>query len=299
MTTSDSTPEYRIGTASWTDPTLLKAGFYPPAAKSAEARLHFYADHFNTVEVDSTYYALPNERNAVLWVARTPPGFQFNVKAFAALTRHAADTRALPEAVKALLPAEARHAPRLDRPSPEVLDCCFELFGKALEPLRQAGKLGCILLQFPPWFTAAENNEAYVDLCRARMAGDRLAIEFRHPSWFNGRTQRTLDFLRQRGLALVCADAPPAPAIARPPLASTAETAYVRFHGRNRQAWFQRHVTAAERFKYCYSDEELHQAAGRLRQLRDAKVVYAIFNNCYADYGVRNASTLKKLMAYG
>lgn len=293
---SDSIPEYRVGTASWTDPTLLKAGFYPPSAKSAEARLRFYADHFNTVEVDSTYYALPDERNAALWNARTPDDFRFNIKAFASLTQHHADTRALPHAVKSLLPPEALRQPRLDHPAPAVVDCCFEIFRQALEPLRQAGKLGCILFQFPPWFTARASNEAYIDFCRARMPDDRLAIEFRHPSWFNDHTRHTVDFLAERHLSLVCLDAPQAPSIPTPPYVPTAEVAYVRFHGRNRQAWFQRTTTAAERFKYLYSDDELRQVSQTFRQLRDAKVVYAIFNNCYADYGVRNASTLKRLL---
>jgi uncharacterized protein YecE (DUF72 family) len=258
--------------------------------------LRFYASHFNTVEVDSTYYALPNQRNAALWTARTPADFRFNVKAFAALTRHEADTRALPEAVTTLLSAETLRQPRLAHPEPDVLDCCFALFRQALEPLRQAGKLGCILLQFPPWFTAGERNEAYIDFCRTRLPADRLAIEFRHPSWFNAHTQRTLDFLAERQLSLVCPDAPQARGIARAPLVSTTEVVYARFHGRNRQAWFQRNTTAAERFKYLYSDAELNEAAHALRQLREAKVVYAIFNNCYADYGVRNASTLKQLL---
>jgi uncharacterized protein YecE (DUF72 family) len=290
-------PEYRVGTASWTDPTLLAAGFYPRSARTAEARLRFYAAHFPTVEVDSTYYALPGERNAVLWAQRTPETFRFSIKAFALLTQHAAETRALPQPLAALLPEAALREPRLSHPAAEVLDLSFELFRGALDPLRQAGKLGCILFQFPPWFVAGERNEAYIDSCRARLPGDRLAIEFRHASWFGERTPRTLDFLATRGLPLVCVDAPAAPSIAHPPYALTSDVAYVRFHGRNRQAWFQRASTAAQRFKYLYTDAELSECASRIRSLGDARVVYAIFNNCYADYGVRNALTLQQLLA--
>jgi uncharacterized protein YecE (DUF72 family) len=291
-----SPPQYRVGTASWTDPTLLKAGFYPQTAKSAEARLRFYADHFDTVEVDSTYYALPNERNAALWAERTPDDFRFNVKAFALLTQHQAETRALPTPVRNLIPKPALEQARFGHPSPEVLDLCFEMFRGALQPLRRAGKLGCILFQFPPWFTARATNEEYIDYCREHMDGDRLAIEFRHASWFGDRLQRTLDFLAGRQLLLVCLDAPKGPTIAKPPWIATADVAYARFHGHNRQAWFHRATTAAERFKYLYSDDELRQGAHKLRELSGARTVYVIFNNCYGDYGVRNASTMKRLL---
>lgn len=292
-------PAYRVGTASWTDPTLLRAGFYPATTKTAEARLRFYAEHFDTVEVDSTYYALPSERNATLWAQRTPDSFRFNIKAFALLTGHPAETRAFPTVLKELLPPESRREARVSHPPMEVLDLCFEMFRTALQPLRDAGKLGCILFQFPPWFTALPKNEAYIDLCGRRLPEDHLAIEFRHASWFDGRTSRTLDFLRQQHLALVCIDAPPAPSIARPPWTATAEVAYVRLHGRNRRAWFQHEGSAAQRFKYLYSDDELLACAAQVRQLRDASVVHVVFNNCYADYGVRNALTMQRLLRGG
>jgi uncharacterized protein YecE (DUF72 family) len=294
---AQSCPRYRVGTASWTDPTLLKAGFYPPSAKSAEARLRFYAHHFDTVEVDSTYYALPSERNAALWAERTPDDFHFNVKAFALLTQHQAETRALPQPVRDLVPKPALEGARFAHPSPEVLRLCFEMFRNALRPLRQAAKLGCVLFQFPPWFTARASNEAYIDYCREHMGGDRLAIEFRHASWFADRMQHTLDFLAERQLSLVCFDAPEAPSIPKPPFTATADVAYVRFHGHNRQAWFQHATTAAERFKYLYSDGELRAGTRQLRQLRGAETAYVIFNNCYGDYGVRNATTMKRLLA--
>jgi uncharacterized protein YecE (DUF72 family) len=293
-----STTQHYVGTASWTDPTLLATGFYPPAAKTAESRLRFYAQHFNTVEVDSTYYALPSERNAALWAQRTPETFRFNIKAFALLTQHPAETRALPQALKGMLSADLLHQARLTHPSHEVLQLSFEMFRGALQPLREARKLACVLLQFPPWFTARTEHEAYIDFCRIQLPDDQLAIEFRHPSWFDGgHGSRTLDFLRARQLSLVNIDAPQAPSIVRTPWITTTEVAYVRFHGRNRQAWFQHRGTAADRFKYLYSDAELHECAARVRQLGPARVTYAIFNNCYADYGVRNAMSFQRLLA--
>lgn len=274
----------------------MKTGFYPPEARSAESRLRFYADHFDTVEVDSTYYALPNERNAALWAVRTPADFDFTIKAFALLTQHQTDTRALPPAVRELIPADALREPRFGHPSPPVLDLCFAMFRSALQPLRAAGKLGCILFQFPPWFTARASNESYIDFCRERMGDDRLAIEFRHASWFGDRLRHTVDFLTDRNLSLVCFDAPDAPSIPKPPFTATADIAYVRFHGHNRQAWFQRKTTAAERFKYLYTDGELRDGARKLREVRGAKTAYVVFNNCYGDYGVRNAATMKELL---
>lgn len=294
---------YRVGTASWTDPTLLAAGFYPRSAKTAEARLRFYAERFHCVEVDSTYYALPAERNASLWAQRTPEGFHFNVKAFALLTQHPAETRALPAALKALLPPAALRLPRLSHPSERVLQLSFDMFRTALAPLRHAGKLGSILFQFPPWFVASPAHETYIDFCRTQLPDDHLAIEFRHASWFNDHTARTLELLTTNGLSLVCVDAPQAPGIVRPPFVSTHEIAYVRLHGRNRRAWFQRTASAAQRFKYLYSDAELRDCAAAVRGLHPSqpgasrpRVVYVIFNNCYADYGVRNALRMQRLL---
>jgi uncharacterized protein YecE (DUF72 family) len=296
-------PDYRIGTASWTDPTLLAAGFYPRTAKTAEARLRFYAEHFHTVEVDSTYYALPAERNARLWAERTPSDFQFNIKAFALLTQHPAETRALPAALKALLPAATLRQPRLSHPSDDLLERSFEMFRTALAPLRDAGKLGCVLFQFPPWFVASTAHQAYIDLCQARLPDDRLAIEFRHTSWLDGRTPQTLNFLAERRLSLVCIDAPVTSSIARPPFVATSDVAYVRLHGRNRRAWFQRATSAALRFDYWYSDAELRECAAAVRGLHPLtpgtpgpRIAYVIFNNCYADYGVRNARTMQALL---
>lgn len=296
MAAPSAPPRYRVGTASWTDPTLLATDFYPREARTAEQRLRFYAAHFDTVEVDSTYYALPSERNATLWAARTPDDFRFNIKAFAFLTQHAAETRALPQALRALLPAGALAQPRIEHPPAEARTLAFAMFHAALAPLERAGKLGCVLMQFPPWFNATPEHEAYIDCCRQELPGYRLAVEFRHRSWFEARGERTLRFLTERELPLVCLDAPAAAAIPVAPFTATTDIAYVRLHGRNREAWFKRHTTAAERFKYIYSDDELRDCAARVRRLEGARTVYVMFNNCYADYGVRNAAAMRGMI---
>lgn len=298
MRRSSHRPRFRVGTASWTDPSLLESGFYPPSATTAEARLRFYAQHFDTVEVDSTFYALPNQRNSYLWARRTPEDFMFHIKAFAALTQHPVEYRQLPRALRELLPAPSGEADtaRIRLPLGEALDLCFEMFASALEPLFRAGKLGCLLFQFPPWFTANDAHEGYLLFCRERLPEHRLAIEFRHRSWFGERAERTLALLRQHDLVHVILDLPAAPSLPTTPFVTTTDVGYVRLHGRNREAWFAKHERASERFRYLYSDEELQEIAQHIRRLSGAEVVHVIFNNCYRDYGVRNALTMAHLL---
>jgi uncharacterized protein YecE (DUF72 family) len=290
-------PLFRVGTASWTDPTLVSSGaFYPADAKTAEDRLRFYAEHFDTVEVDSPYYALPSEKNAELWNERTPEDFVFHVKAFALLTTHGADTARLPRPVKEMLTEAERAKPRLTRPSEEVRSLAFQMFGAALEPLRHAGKLGFLVFQFPPWFTATVGNARYIATCRERLPENDLAVEFRHPSWLvESRRERTLGLLRDLGAAHVIVDAPPAPGAVPAVFETTAEDAYVRLHGRNAENWAKKDLSAAERYKYLYSERELSDLAGRLRSLR-ARTAHVVFNNCYANFGVMNATTMKQIL---
>jgi uncharacterized protein YecE (DUF72 family) len=296
-----STPEFLVGTASWTDPTLVKSDlFYPPHIKTAEERLQFYAAQFRTVEVDSSYYALPSERNSRLWAERTPEGFIFNVKAFALLTQHAADTARLPIAIKEILPAAQKAARRLKDPPAEVLDLAFQMFWSALQPLRDAGKLGMLLFQFPPYFTCRTSNFDYIAGLHDRMPGASLAIEFRHPSWVvdGARRDATMKFLRDHGLTYVSVDAPVAPSTVPSFLETTGPDAYVRFHGRNRENWFKRDIEVAERYKYLYSERELAEWAGRLKQLSGVRRTFAIFNNCYRNFGIMNATTMAHMLSH-
>src|SRR5665647_3581399 len=170
-----------VGTCSWTDPTLIACGrFYPPGVNSAEGRLRFYAQQFPIVEVDSTYYAPPSERNSALWAARTPEGFVFNVKAYALLTGH---------------PARVERLPALLR--------------RALAPLAEAGKLGAVLFQFPPWFVSSQANAAYVRELPQRLPGRPLAVEFRGGGWLHDEAAtETLRLLEDAGLAYVSVDEP-------------------------------------------------------------------------------------------
>jgi len=293
------TPQYLIGTASWTDPTLVKSDtFYPPSLRTAEERLRFYAGQFNAVEVDASYYTLLSEKNAQLWAERTPPAFIFDVKAFALLTQHAAEVARLPLNLKAMLTKQERSQRRLERPSKEVLEMAFQMFHSSLTPLRAAGKLGILLFQFPPYFTCRPSNLAYLESLRARLPGDSIAIEFRHPSWVaEGRARReSLDFLRRNGLCYVSVDEPQLPSTLPSFLETTAPEAYIRFHGRNREAWHARGLTVAERYKYLYSERELAEWAERIRSLGAISRAHVIFNNCYRNFGVMNATTMRAML---
>lgn len=292
--------EFRVGTASWTDPTLVKTDlFYPKSLKTAEERLRFYASHFNTVEVDSSYYALLGENTAAAWVQRTPERFMFNIKAFALLTQHPAEVSRLPAAIKELLSDKESSQRRLTRPRGPVLNLAFEMFWSALAPLSQAGKLGMLLFQFPPYFIRKSANLDYLEKLRERLPEAELAIEFRHPSWVLEGSARheTMDFLRHNRLFYVSVDCPPGPSILPSFLQATGDEMYVRFHGRNRETWFKKNITPAERFKYLYAERELEEQAQQLRKVHGIKRAYVIFNNCYSNFGVMNATTMAQILA--
>jgi len=293
-----SRPQFIVGTASWTDPTLLKSDlFYPPSIKTAEERLRFYAARFNTVEVDSSYYALLSERNAEVWAERTPPGFVFNVKAFAMLTQHPVDTARLPSVLKSALSGEQRAARRLRYPPSETLDLAFGMFWSALQPLRAAGKLGHLLFQFPPYFTARSSNFDYIASLKQRMPGAAIAVEFRHNSWLEGAQRaETIRFLESQELTFVSIDAPPRTIDSV--FAVTGSEAYVRFHGRSRENWYKRDGGAAERFKYLYAEAELAPLAERLKSLDGVRRASVIFNNCYSNFGVMNATTMAQMLSH-
>ena len=159
---------------------------------SAEDRLRWYARFFDCVEVNSTYYALPSPRNAALWVERTPPGFQFHVKAYSLMTGHHPRLDTLPAELRVMLPEDAplRRRGELDRDQfpPEALDLCFALFRAALEPLVAAGKLGYVLFQLAPWVRYDEATLAYLASLPARLPGWPLAVEFRNETWIPERT---------------------------------------------------------------------------------------------------------------
>lgn len=280
----------RIGSASWTDPTLVRSGlFYPRTASTPESRLRYYASRFSMVEVDAGYYALPTEEQARAWLERTPDDFRFDVKAHSSMTGHPVELRALPQDLRAALPACLRDR-RKARPGelpPELIDACWTRFVQAVGPLREAGRLGAVMLQFPPWFTATRGNARRIVACRERLGDLPAAVEFRHESWLDSaRWRRVQDLLREQRMSYVAVDAPRGLPTALPRLLAVTrgELAVVRFHGRNRATWQTSGETAAERFDYLYDQGELAEWTADILQLsREADEVHLVMNNCAYD----------------
>ena len=289
----------RVGTCSWTDRTMV-AAWYPPVAKSATDRLRYYAERYDTVEVDSSFYGLPSERNSALWAERTPPGFTFHIKAFAMLTRHGVKPEQLPVGLRTVHDLELDRYGRVIHPPAGLREEVFAWFSSALGPLREAGKLGVILMQFPPYFVANTANRAYMAHAASLLSPDRVAVEFRHASWVGPEElERTLDLLEGLGLTYVGVDEPrlDSTGVLPPLTAATSDIGYVRFHGRNAATWHARVSSAAERFKYDYAERELAEWVAPLRRLaNETTVTYAMFNNCYGDYAPRNARQLMSLL---
>lgn len=286
--------EIKVGTASWTDRTLLASGWYPDDADNAEARLAYYASQFPLVEVDATYYSPPAERTSELWAGRTPAGFTFNIKAFSLLTGHPTRPSALYQELRPETDKKNIYPRDLPAQSYEEV---WSRFLSALEPLAAAGKLGAILFQFPPWFTIHRDNKQYLLEVQARCRPLPVAVELRHQSWFAGDNQHeTLDFLREYELPYVCVDMPQGHRSSVPPVvaATSDELALVRFHGHSDQ-WTSRDIY--EKFGYLYSEAELSGWVSPLRDLTaQARQTHVLMNNCYSDYAQRNAAQLTALL---
>ena len=259
-----------IGVCSWADQGLLTS-WYPRGVSSPRARLAYYAERFNTVEVDSPFYRLPAPETAARWAERTPPGFVFHAKASKEMTGH----------------------------QPGDVEEAFAAFREALGPLEASGKLRGVLLQYPPWFVKSRAAVAELGAVRARLEPLVPLVEFRHRSWMTeDERANTLRFLERSGLAYVSVDSPETAATNVVPrlAARTHEVAYVRFHGRNAMTWNARTRTSGERFDWLYEPEELAEWVGRLADLDREGEVYAMFNNNRHDYAPRSAMRLRRLL---
>jgi len=288
--------EIRIGTASWTDRTLIESGWYPREASTPAERLKFYASRFPLVEVDATYYALPAEQTAASWAARTPASFTFNIKAFSLFTQHPTRVAALPSDLRPAGQQDGKGTVYLKNVDPAMAEEAWNRFLAALEPLRQAGKLGAILLQFPPWFPISRGNKDYIRACAERVAPRQVCVEFRNRTWMTpDNQQETLQFLSEHHLPYVCVDMPQGyPSSIPPVLAATADLAVMRLHGHS-EHWDSKDIH--ERFGYRYSPAELAEWAPRVRALaEEARATHVLFNNCYSDYAQVNAQQLADML---
>ena len=296
------TADIKIGTCSWTDPTLTETDlFYPKEKMTAEERLAFYAGHFPIVEVDSTYYAPPSQRVAGLWVERTPPEFTFDIKAFRLLTQHPTPPKSLWKDIREKLPEDQAVKNNVYmRDLPRDLQAeAVAAFRDALMPLHSAGKLGVVLFQLPPFVYPNRGSFGYLKWVAEHLEDFQLAVEFRNSRWLDEENMTdTLDFLERHSLAYVCVDEPQGFKSSVPPVvAVTAPVAEVRFHGRNAENWEKKGISAAERFRYDYNKEELSEWLPRVEAMAEsADEVHALMNNCYSDYGIRSARYLQELL---
>jgi uncharacterized protein YecE (DUF72 family) len=258
-----------VGTSSWSDHT----DFYPEGLPKNQ-QIRFYAQVFPIVEINSTYYRMMPERNFRLWAERTPPGFVFDVKPFRQLTWH----------------------DRKNPPQDEVMD----EFRRSMQPLRDAGKLGAVTFQFPPWFTFLPSNVEYIRQARESLPDDRVCVEFRHRSWLDGdHVPHLIETLRDYGVGLTVVDEPQLGSGSVPTVleVTTPDLSLVRFHGRNYKTWYKKVKRTADRFDYLYSEEELEEWVPNVAKLAgEAQVLHVFFNNNRADYAVRNARQLTALL---
>jgi uncharacterized protein YecE (DUF72 family) len=271
----------RIGTCSFADDALTKH-WYPKGVRSGEQRLRYYAEHFDTVEIDSTFYRLADAETAAKWAERTPDDFVFHFKAFAPMTRHPVKLDQVPPDLREGLETDARG--RVERPPREWRAEIFRLFREALEPVREAGKLGGILMQMAPYVVYRDSSLEYLEWAREQLGDDEMLVEFRHSSWLDDEHRaNTLAFLEDHEMVNVIVDAPRkegAKNLIPTVVAVTAPTAYVRFHGRNADTWNVRGGAASDRFDYLYSEEELAEWVEPLSQIAaEAEQAYALFNN--------------------
>ncbi|MCF2537839.1 DUF72 domain-containing protein [Streptomyces sp. FB2] len=274
-----------VGTCSWTDRALVGSGWYPVGRRDAEGRLRHYAERFPVVEVDSTYYALPGERNSALWAERTPDGFVFDMKAFSLLTGHPTRPALMPRG----WPADAR--------DPRILDEVWARFTAGIAPLRRAGRLGAVLFQFPPWFRPGARAETFLEQTARRTRGWPVSVEFRHPAWWRGeQADVTRALLTRHGMAAVAVDMAQTLPASVPPVAPVTSPglSVVRFHGRSAH-WGT--GSKEERFRHCYDEDELCEWLPRLEALA-ARVdaLHVLFNNCCGDAAVRAAEAMTRLL---
>ncbi len=293
--------DIRIGTCSWTDRSLLASGWYPENARDASGRLKYYSSSFNAVEVDSTFYAIPDESRTYSWIARTPPDFKFNIKAYGLFTFHSVNFATLPVWVRKEIHI---HDEKKIRFSDLPRSIRFELwknFEKVILPLHKTGKMGYLLFQLPPWAAYSERMIRYMRRV-AEVASDfRIAVEVRNSSWLaDGNREQFLELLREFNIAYVVVDEPELDWTVSPEIYITATWgSVVRFHGRNSEAWSRKGAAVQERFKYLYNESELIPWKNSVLDISSrVGTVYAMFNNCFRNYAVANATQLKGLLGF-
>jgi uncharacterized protein YecE (DUF72 family) len=267
-----------IGTSSWADPGFVE-DWYPPKLPARD-RLRWYAERFDYVEVNSSFYAVPERRTVERWAEITPKRFTFDVKLHRLLSRHSAAPDSLPPELRSVAQTNERGRVIL---TPELEHLLVEQTLEAVEPLADPEKLGAFLLQLTPAFDPRHHDLSELDSLATRLREPGLAVELRHRGWVEGeRLEKTLDWYEERGVAFVCVDSPPGDDFRiLPPIDAVTrrDLAYMRLHGRNTEGYLKGR-TVAERFGWIYGDDELREVAERVKEVADnAAEVHVAFNN--------------------
>ena len=284
-----------VGTSSWADPGFVEDWY--PEGLPARDRLPFYAQRFEAVEVNATFYAVPNSSTVDRWARITPDGFTFDVKLHRLLSRHAADLKSLPEDLRDGGRTTERGRVVL---TPDLERALAERTLAELGPLDAAGKLNSFLLQLTPAFSPHDHKLEEIDPLIEALAPHPVAVEFRHRGWVHPeRRERTFDHLHDRGAAFVCVDAPPGEHVPiMPPVdaVTSPRLGYLRAHGRNTEGYLKG-KTVAERFGWVYSEEELEEIRGRAEHLAEqAEAVRVMFNNNRSADAPSSARIMRQLL---
>jgi uncharacterized protein YecE (DUF72 family) len=284
-----------VGTSSWADPGFVKE-WYPPKLPAKE-RLPWYAKRFEAVELNSSFYAIP-DRNVVRgWVEATPDQFVFDVKVHRALSRHSASLDSLPPDLRDQVKTNQRGRVLLTEELEETL---ARRLVEETAPLAEAGKLGAFLVQLTPAFAPGRHELKELDGLVAALGPRPVAVELRHRAWVSEkRIERTLAWFTERGAAFVCVDAPPGQHVPiMPPIDATTrdDLAYVRIHGRNTEGYMNGR-SVAERFGWRYADDELEEIGDRARALAESAAdVHVMFNNNRDDDAPTAAQRFRALL---
>ena len=275
---------------------MHQSGWYPRRSMKAAERIAFYTTRFPLVEIDATARFPPTPELARQWADRTPDGFTLDVQAWTLLTGGAALPDSLWEDLRDEVRPELRDRPRLylSHLSETARDEAWARFRHALLPLRDAGRLGAVVLRYPEWLRPGDTGRALLREARARLPDLDLVVELRNHRWLEGGVcEETLGFLEEHGLGFVCVDTAEGP----PVVATTGDLAVVRFPGRNPGRWDVPDMDMVERFAYRYPTEELSAWVAPVRELADsAEEVHVLFANTFRDDAVTNAAELAALL---
>jgi len=285
-----------VGTASWSDPGFVER-WYPKKMPAGE-RLGWYAQHFDLVEVNSTFYSVPEPRMVERWCAATPDHFTFDVKLHQLFSFHSTPVKLLPPDLQRRAETDARGNVKS---TPDLRNAVLKSFLRPMSIIRNAGKLGVLLLQLSPAFSPRKHELKELEPLIDMLSGYELAIEFRNRNWVTGdQLESTIDFVRSSRAIFVNVDAPASDhfTVMRSDVdeVTTPNVAYLRLHGRNAKAYVTGKTVAA-RFDYDYNDKEIREVAERSKKLAsEARKVHAIFNNNNLDYAPRAALRLRKAL---